>query len=857
MKANIPVIGVWETKHSKTTYQMNMDYFEDNLIFKKDKSCWAVYKIKNYSYDFDSARDKINLHNKLTKLFWGIADEFHIVDVPSETSIREKNAQLKKMARGPLKHQAVKEIDQMTEELVEMLGDKGNHYDTYLVIKLKIIKSLFRSIGEWMQSTVQDPVRAINRWAGLDDPEIYLREFEMYKQLDELMFAKLKRHTPMTRANERDIQYLIRYPFYFGIGAPPVITYKSKPYKPKVDYVEVNGQTVMRPRPRQLMHLVEGDIDIKAARHLKVMQIHKGAEKVAYQAYMVISDMPDSVVPGGEWLFYLKEHVNFPIYTSIRGSMVDNKTAKDELGRKRKEIEDQEEHIRKTDEAQVPLDVLEQIEDAALMDNDLKQSKSPLIYTTIIIGVAAADHDELLRRIDAVKTVLDPIPVEVPAGDQWLMFNEINIAGEQYQRDYRLRLPPGHLALVTPGASQEIGDTEGYYIGVTGALQKPVYIGPWLPSQLNKAPNASFTGTQGGGKSFGCDLIALKAVKYIGAKALFIDPKGDRTLWPKLLPSFENQVEVTTFSSDEENKGKLDPYIVMAGADDGSRAERMREASMLAMDIGMFLLAADRKDPRFRYLLEATQLTELEENPCMEHVINHLAGKLYQDALADDDQIKANTVKDMASHFRSFKHMAYSNLIFGDETSQGIKLERQVNVLQIQNLVFPEEGKSPEDFSVSEIVGYACLLAITGYVMRFIMSDRAQFKIFVLDETVVLKATPAGRNTINKLQRMARAMNAPGYFLGQSVDDVGDEKVRNNIGYKFAFKTKDPDEISKVLRYFKLEDSEANHDMLANLETGTCLFQDHEDRTAIIIIDYLFEEYAVALNTTPDMAGGE
>ena len=139
------------------------------------------------------------------------------------------------------------------------------------------------------------------------------------------------------------------------------------------------------------------------------------------------------------------------------------------------------------------------------------------------------------------------------------------------------------------------------------------------------------------------------------------------------------------------------------------------------------------------------------------------------------------------------------------------------------------------------------------------MGDKSVLTLFELDESTVVRATPAGRNTMNSLHRMARSLNSPGYFIGQSVDDIGDEKIRNNIGYKFCFKTTDIKEIRKVLEYYKLEENESNIEMLSNLENGVCLFQDHEGRTAVIALDSIFEEYDRGLDTRPtkQASGGE
>ncbi len=868
MSKNLPIIGVVEPKYPRNNYQLGIAYFERNLFFKKSKSlisnkldCWAVYKVKPYTYNNIGRRKQLNIHNNLTRMFWDIQEEFHLVDVPKTTSIVEVHENLKSQSSGVFKRIAVDEIDLMTEVIVDWKGDSGNSYETYLMIKLDIPNFLFRNLKEFAASLFQDPARIINRISGMDVPEIYKREYEMIQSVEKITREKINRRVKISEATGYDTIKLIKTPFYFGIGEPRIEGTPQNPWRPDVDLYKTNKGEVIRPKKRSILKLTECDINIGRPREVKIKQFHKGVEKAAYQSYIAVTDIPDTYAIGGEWLNALKETLTFPVYTSIRGKVLNNKIAKDELNKKQREIRDNKEHISTNQEAEVPLDVYEQEEAAYLMENEMKVKKFPLIVTTLIIAVAAETLEELHIRVDAVRSRLDPIPTEVPAGDQWLMFNEALIGGEQYLTDYKLRLHPEQLALLRPGASTEIGDEKGFYLGVTGALNKSVYLSPDEPSRQNKPPNATFTGSQGGGKSFTCDLIALYTVKFMNSKGLWIDPKGDRKDWPKDLETFGDEVFVTTFTSSENDRGKLDPYII---ARDGRKRNelkthedievfntQMRDASILALDIVMFLSGIKRDDARLPYLLEAAEATEKTNAPCLTNFIEALSGEIYERAMADEDIQKANYCKQLASTLTSFKHMAFAALLFGREDDVSISLEKRVNVLQIQNLVFPEEGKKTEDFSFQELIGYACLLAITGYVKRYIMYDRSQLKLFVMDEATVFNNTPAGKNALNTINRMARALNCPGYFIGQSVSDIGDKKARNNIGYKFAFKSDEIQEIDDILNYFGLEKSEEIVERISELQTGECLFQDHYGRTGFINIDVIFEEYSIALDTNP------
>lgn len=843
----------------KTEYEYPVIYFEENMYFKKDKSCWAIYKLEGFAYDFRSKNDKFQKLNDITRLFWNLKLEAHIRVIPAVTSLREDNEKLKKKATGQLKIQAIQDIEAETNDLTQFLGDQGNDYEFYIIVKLERPKSFFSTAKEFGQTLYQDPIRLINKWWGLDNPEIFLREVEAYKNFEELIYNRIKKYEKITRTDEYDTQRLIKSLFYFGIGKPklrgqkPVYdrfrTDKSKVWKPDGDIIERNGEKILRPHIRDIMTLTEAEINIKPLRHIEVTQFQQGREVKTYQSYIVISEIPDLSFPGNEWLYLLLSETEFPINVSIRFKNLEYKASVDEVRKKQKDIADQDEHIRNSNNA-VPLELLESSEEAVLMEYDLKSRKFPLLLTTIIIGVSAKDKEELRKRIEVIRTQFDDIHTEVPTGDQWMLFNEMLIGGEQYALDYTLRLTPEHLAGAMIGATKKLGDDIGIYFGITGTLKKPVRIAPWKPSMVNRAPNMIFTGSQGGGKSFTADLIALKSAK-MGAKVLALDPKGDRTNWPADLKSFKDQVKVTTFTANENDKGKLDPFnILKAGITKENYVERMKEAASLALDICMFLIAADRKDPRQRFLLQAVNRVVNKPTPAMNRIIDEFK-IMAQEAASEGDKIKRNQCMEIADTLNSYKNMAYASLLFGDGDEESVNLESQVNVLQIQNLVFPKEDTMPENYTYQEIIGYACLLAITGFIMRFIMGDRSTLKMFVLDEATVMRSTPAGKNLVNKIQRMARAMFSPGLFISQNVDDHGDEKVRNNIGYKFAFKSTDDEEIKKVLDFYSLEHSKENIEVIKNLDNGVTLFQDLEGRTGVVAVDAVFEEYIKTLDTKP------
>lgn len=120
------------------------------------------------------------------------------------------------------------------------------------------------------------------------------------------------------------------------------------------------------------------------------------------------------------------------------------------------------------------------------------------------------------------------------------------------------------------------------------------------------------------------------------------------------------------------------------------------------------------------------------------------------------------------------------------------------------------------------------------------------------DEAWTFLQVAQGKALSNKLIRAGRSMNAAVYFVTQNSGDVDDEKMKNNIGLKFAFRSTDISEIKNTLEFFGVDkDDENNQKRLRDLENGQCLFQDLYGRVGVIQIHPVFADLFHAFDTRP------
>ena len=150
-----------------------------------------------------------------------------------------------------------------------------------------------------------------------------------------------------------------------------------------------------------------------------------------------------------------------------------------------------------------------------------------------------------------------------------------------------------------------------------------------------------------------------------------------------------------------------------------------------------------------------------------------------------------------------------------------------------------------------ELLSVAMLFVISTFALDFIHSDRGIFKMVDLDEAWTFLQVAQGKALSNKLIRAGRSMNVAVYFVTQNSGDVDDEKMKNNIGLKFAFRSTDIKEIKNTLEFFGVDkEDEGNQKRLRDLENGQCLFQDLYGRVGVIQIHPVFATCSLPL--TPD-----
>ena len=718
-------------------------------------------------------------------------------------------------------------IDEQTEALVSMIGDNQVDYRFFLGFKLMVTeqelnlssmkKSAFMSFKEFLLE--------VNHTLMNDFVSMSNDETNRYLKMEKLLENKISRRFKVRRLDKNDFGYLIEH-LYGRDG----IAYEDYDYSlPKK---KLKKETLIKRydliRPSRC--LIE-----ESQRYLRLE--HEDTE--SYVTYFTVNAIVGELdFPSSEIFYFQQQQFTFPIDTSMNVEIVGNKKALTTVRNKKKELKDLDNHAYQAG-SETSSNVVDALDSVDELETDLDQSKESMYKLSYVIRVSAPDLDELKRRADEVKDFYDDLNVKLvrPAGDMLGLHSEFMPASKRYINDYVQYVKSDFLASLGFGATQMLGENEGIYIGYSVDTGRNVYLQPALASQgikgtVTNALASAFVGSLGGGKSFCNNLIVYYAVLF-GGQAVILDPKSDRGNWKVTLPEIADEINIVNLTSDEVNKGLLDPFVIMRNE---------KDAESLAIDTLTFLTGISSRDgEKFPVLRKAVRSVTQSETKGLLLVIDELR--------KEDTPISRN----IADHIESFTDYDFAHLLFSDgNVEHAISLEKQLNIIQVADLVLPDKDTTFEEYTTIELLSVAMLIVISTFALDFIHSDRSIFKIVDLDEAWAFLNVAQGETLSNKLVRAGRAMNAGVYFVTQASGDVAKESLKNNIGLKFAFRSTDIAEIKQTLEFFGIDkEDENNQKRLRDLENGQCLLQDLYGRVGVVQIHPVFTELLTAFDTRP------
>ena len=809
-------------------------YIDNNLVWNKDNEVFAYYELIPYNYSFLSAEQKFIVHDSFRQLIAQSREgKIHALQIATESSIRSMQEQSKKLVTGKLKEVAYQKIDEQTEALVSMIGDNQVDYRFFLGFKLMVTEEQLnlKNIKKSAWLTFKEFLHEVNHTLMNDFVSMPNDEINRYMKMEKLLENKISRRFKVRRLEIHDFGYLMEH-LYGRDG----IAYEDYAYQlPKKNYKKetlIKYYDLIRPT----RCVIE-----ESQRYLRL----EHEDKESYVSYFTVNAIVGELdFPSSEIFYFQQQQFTFPVDTSMNVEIVENRKALTTVRNKKKELKDLDNHAYQAG-SETSSNVVDALDSVDELETDLDQTKESMYKLSYVVRVSADDLDELKRRCDEVKDFYDDLNVKLvrPAGDMLGLHSEFLPASKRYINDYVQYVKSDFLAGLGFGATQQLGENTGIYIGYSVDTGRNVYLQPSLASQgvkgtVTNALASAFVGSLGGGKSFCNNLLVYYSVLF-GGQAVILDPKAERGNWKETLPEIAHEINIVNLTSDKDNAGLLDPFVIM---------KNVKDAESLAIDILTFLTGISSRDgEKFPVLRKAVRSVTQSDSRGLLHVIDELR--------REDTPISRN----IADHIDSFTDYDFAHLLFSDGTVENaISLDNQLNIIQVADLVLPDKDTTFEEYTTIELLSVSMLIVISTFALDFIHSDRSIFKIVDLDEAWAFLNVAQGETLSNKLVRAGRAMQAGVYFVTQSSGDVAKESLKNNIGLKFAFRSTDINEIKQTLEFFGIDkDDENNQKRLRDLENGQCLLQDLYGRVGVVQIHPVFEELLHAFDTRPPVQRNE
>ena len=809
-------------------------YIDNNLVWNKDNEVFAYYELVPYNYSFLSVEQKFIVHDSFRQLIAQSREgKIHALQIATESSIRSMQEQSKKLVTGKLKEVAYQKIDEQTEALVSMIGNNQVDYRFFLGFKLMVTEEQLnlKNIKKSAWLTFKEFLHEVNHTLMNDFVSMPNDEINRYMKMEKLLENKISRRFKVRRLEINDFGYLIEH-LYGRDG----VAYED--YEYQLPKKKLNKETLIKYydliRPTRC--LIE-----ESQRYLRL----EHEDKESYVSYFTVNAIVGELdFPSSEIFYFQQQQFTFPVDTSMNVEIVENRKALTTVRNKKKELKDLDNHAYQAG-SETSSNVVDALDSVDELETDLDQTKESMYKLSYVIRVSAPDLDELKRRCDEVKDFYDDLNVKLvrPAGDMLGLHSEFLPASKRYINDYVQYVKSDFLAGLGFGATQQLGETTGIYMGYSVDTGRNVYLQPSLASQgvkgtVTNALASAFVGSLGGGKSFCNNLLVYYSVLF-GGQAVILDPKSERGNWKETLPEIAHEINIVNLTSDKDNAGLLDPFVIM---------KNVKDAESLAIDILTFLTGISSRDgEKFPVLRKAVRSVTQSNKRGLLHVIEELR--------KEDTAISRN----IADHIDSFTDYDFAHLLFSDGTVENaISLDNQLNIIQVADLVLPDKDTTFEEYTTIELLSVSMLIVISTFALDFIHSDRSIFKIVDLDEAWAFLNVAQGETLSNKLVRAGRAMQAGVYFVTQSSGDVSKESLKNNIGLKFAFRSTDINEIKQTLEFFGIDkDDENNQKRLRDLENGQCLLQDLYGRVGVVQIHPVFEELLHAFDTRPPVQRNE
>lgn len=794
-----------------------------NLLYTEDGGAWGVYCVNPQVLK----PNDLYAENKFVRDFAEFVDQIklpaHYIALPKSLDIRKRNEMLKEQFNGAFKDIGAKYIDRATEILEYELQD-AVEYLFFVGVQLpkpkgatEFIKSTKKAFSQFTST--------IGKVVALQSEKFDKDARSHYERVEEEVFAIIKSKLNCRKVTTEEIDYLEHQAF-------------------------VRGQ-----KQEVTAEALESIINVRRAGYVKLTQL----EEESWCSFLTVSTLPIDMTHS-KWIFILQQ-LPFPVEVHVRADYKSLEDDRSEVVRAKRKFKDQDAQIAEINEDEDSLVSQGRILLADL-ENKIKNEGKGLVRTNIVLVVSDKTKEGLDEKIRDLKQTCKNMHIKIvqPIADQLHLFHQCLIGSRVHIRDWEHPILSEALAESLFGLSQKVGNNIGFYLAknITDGSSvktslKPVFFHPQLGNQrIEGAKTRSLhfmvLGPTGMGKSYLVKNLWFYAT-FLGTMILKIDPKNEsEKKFKEALEHFSkedypefhemvNHINFISLTHEEKDKGKLDPLRFLEGTEAEDTAINLLESLAKVQDTERQISNA---------ITEAVQQVIRDPNPGLYKVVEVLKAS------------KHESVRDVGVQLDGYSKSSLGKLLFSDGFSESISLDKQVNIIQIQNLDLPKAEMDKKTYNRSHHLSVCTMIPLAKFTTKFLRNEiEGTLKLAIFEEAWALENTTQGTALIKEMLRTGRSLNCGCGIVTQSAKDYNDQDVKEQVGVRFAFRAEDEREQEDVLKFFDLPVNDENRTLLANLEEGECLFRDIYGRTAKIAVDVLFSEWVQAFNTVSKTTASE
>ncbi|WP_238810575.1 MULTISPECIES: ATP-binding protein [Bacillus subtilis group] len=832
----------------------------ENVIYTKDKRQQLWVEFKGFHTSFDSEAQLIGRFNQLKRLFKEMKRELHCLVVPVRQSLNDVYERYTREFRGNLKSVGIEHTKAIFDYLQDSdeLGSEENKMKFYVGIELgqdtmndqnvedMSYSEIFANIKEYL-SNITDRLRGQHSvYLGqelLEKTRRSARKVQSILDSFEMSYKKL---------STEEMSELLPWIFNIGIRHLPDNKGWAEKYTPVYGK---GGEVVARVQTEEeVMKLqMTGIENSKDRLHLVLNQTDAyGNNQKTYISFLHMTTMDDIVYfPETRWLEPLR-HLEFSVGVSLKMSYqnVDKRISK--LRLKKSNLEDQANHL-----AQFGEDAGSNVYDGIATANQTiaeeeKQREGSFLMSAIFV-VSASSREQLDVNVTSLieeYSSVGGIQLQNTFGLQLRSLMECLPGSRRYVTEFIQDVDVNAVTSSFFGNRQELGDDYGSYIGRT-ASGTSVFMRPGRAASAQTSTQSLvrvLSGKTGAGKSMAGNSLIYEGALY-GTKVLLIDPKSERKdilHWDEKLTELGTELNFISFTTKDEDAGKLDPWLIF---------ENRQDASDVAREIINYLLNISiRKDVKKSTLVaKACTRVSQRKQPAIRFVKTELREAVKSDPeLTEDDR---EIAKDLANILEQFESISLARLFFAERTNSENHLDatKQFNILQVADLALPPKGLPEEEYSEQNIISVAVLFGLSSYMIKFLRMFPNDLTEIVIEEAWNFFNNAAGTRLIDKIFREGRSLLSPVTLMTQNIKDIPKE-LRGQIGAAYCFKADNKDEIKAIQEFLQLDDSAGIEQLLPSLPSGWCLHRDLDNRVGLMQFRVLQDHLYNAFDTSKDLS---